>query len=209
MLDVAPPQRGQDVTLVGEFWHAKGIIVEELFKQLYTNASVGEPGTLGHLVKLLDYKDSFGDVKHHRNEADAFLQVAGDGHICAAFMTFTGMATFDSPLPFDPTKTDLQEMLQTFVTQFLTGDDSRLSAAAAATASVADGEQQSSDSSTSTAAAASAGDDEQSPEPDCIRRYASNFTSIMLLLREFDDAIHEGDGERLMRLQKVYLSAVP
>lgn len=159
--------------------------LQVVWSRLYKCTSSQDPGTLFQLRNLINRRNVIKDVRNDMNATEDFFKTVLVGHILTAAMQFFGMED-ESSTPQHPYFTeDLAsqpdsrkwEVLSSCVKQLL---DKYVSASLHChhhPGSI--------------------------PETnDAIYKYACTILSLGLFVSELDDAIREGDGERLCRVWK-------
>ena len=149
-------------------------------------------GTLLQLRNILNRSSVPTDPKKDVNAAEDFLEVVLIGHVVAAGMEILGMETMKDqpndtfPLSEPLSKSQKEQVLKSIahdlVSKFVNLDITVLS--------------DSTDHKTAKT---------KKENKDGILEYAKECLTLCLLKEEFDDAIHEGDGQRLIRCWKFFL----
>ena len=145
-------------------------------------------------------------VKHDYSAVRDFYGLILDAHITAAAMEHLGMCSVEEiptqngfPGSLDSASVDakqkyLSEIVQALITRFMFHYTQPLSAEIDTT----EAEERKDDSCPSTAA-------EKGKHDDYVFNYALSVIGLGLLARNFEDASHEGDGDRLMRCWKMFM----
>lgn len=202
-------ERAQDIDPVGELWHEKVCYLEERSRRHFHAAGTGDIGTWAHIGTLLGLGRGLKDVKHHVYEVESFCRTVDSAFITAAFLDYLQMPAADGSLPFCfpaiPTGDEIAafvKLVEAFVSDICSSE------ATFAVPKISVPEKSTLDewmagrvltvrehARTATRTATTA--------PDSVRNYSVDVVVSGLLLMEFQDAVAEGDGDRLTRLQKV------
>ena len=159
-------------------------------KWLLKNSSNQEPGTLQQLKNLLN-RHLPNDPKGDMNGYEDFLFIIGIGHMMSAAMELLGMTCAeDVPKHFIPSDTSSMNMddKKTTITSFITTFVDRF-------VNLHLLEEKSSTQPQSVI----------SHQIDGVFEYAREVLTLSLLYGEFQDAIREGDGLRILRCWKFFL----
>ena len=157
-----------------------------IWKRLYKPSSSRDFGTMNHLRNIINRRNVVKDPSKNVNSSEDFLMLMLKSHVLAAFMKYLSMDTLESTpdceelhesifLPAD----DRKQILYRFIKKHLND--------------LVD-------------VSATVGDNTQPTESkDHVYNYGSEVISLGLLYAEFNDAIHEGDGLRVVRCYRYFM----
>lgn len=161
-----------------------------VFHRYFHGNSVTDGGTLWQLRCLIHRHNISKDVSKQMNELEDFFKLVGKAHIMAAALHFFGMDdTNEEPkqhawppelVPASSAELSweyLHDILGTFVDQYIMPS----------------------------IAFDITGKPQKGSEKNGIRNYACSLMTDCLVIAEFNDAVHEGDGERMMVIWKLLL----
>lgn len=148
---------------------------QAVWSRFYSTSSVRDKGTLYNLRNLLNRTSVPQNVKKNVNAVEDFLEVLVQGHILAAALKITGLASLED---FDegvgknnPIKQTAVLVVQTFIVPYFFGNE---------------------DPSSGTSA-------------DHVRNYTCDFLAHGLLWYSFRDAIREGDGPAVLQMWRILM----
>ena len=198
---IMPSERLKGLQPVIEDWHAKGVFLEVgtmimqfdtfftytfllfqcVWKGLYSTASVSDGGTMYHLRNLINRRNVTSDPSHNVDPSEDFFITIVEAYILNAAMDLYQMKSLSDD-PVDPSlfsnidynKSEKREAL--------------LKASEKVISKFVDISLETKIQRTS----------------DGIYSYTCEVISLGLLLLEFNDAVHEGDGERILRCWKFF-----
>jgi L1 cell adhesion molecule like protein len=161
-------------------WHTKVSFLGVIYNRLYTNESKGDSGTMSQLKNLINRTNVPVKPKQNVNAADHFFQVVVIAHVIAATLHFFYMNdVHDTPADFlslleDTNSPQSQQQFHSAIVKMISCyvDINQRNEVGVV------------------------------KDKDQVRAYAREVLSLGLLLLEFDDSVHEGDGERLIRVWK-------
>ena len=163
--------------------------VQVIWKRLYKCSSGMDCGTLYQLQKLINRRNVVKEPSKSVAPCEEFFTLVVEAHILEAFMSSFGMQSLDdSPseefFPADSVESHslerrriLMNAVQKLLTKFT---DLSLSFCEDVTSRA-------------------------SSESDTVHEYAKEVLSLGLLLLEFNDAVREGDGDRIVRCWRFFL----
>ena len=153
-------------------------------------------GTLLQLRNLLNRSSVPSDSKRGVNAADDFLQVVLIGHVMSAAMEVLGMNSLDDqPSSVDYSSLGWPRLTREHKCQLLNGISHSVVSKFVNLATLKDNDVKKKKEAKK----------ESESEVDGILEYAKECLTLCLLKAEFDDAVHEGDGQRLLTCWKFLL----
>ncbi len=166
------------------------ILLQIVFQRYFHGGSTTNAGTLWNLRCLIKRNNVSKNVSQQMNQLEDFLHSVAKAHVMAAALLYFGMESKDSKPskntwhPTLPMTTAPQHHWQyllrvvgSFVEEFVMPSFSF-----------------------------SVDDKEKVPDSDhSVRNYARSFMADLLFIEEFKDAVHEGDGDRMLRIWKFLL----
>lgn len=159
--------------------------LQVIYNRLYSNDSKGDGGTLSQLRYLINRTNVPCKPKENVHAAEEFFEAVVTGHIIAAALHFFNMHTiYDSPSShyFDSLKNEntseaQQKLFHSAIVDMI---NSYINFTPFDEVS-------------------------QDQDLDYVSAYAKEVFSLGILLLEFNDSVHEGDGERLANVWKFLL----
>lgn len=190
-----------------------------IWRRLYGHQSNRDGGTLLQLRNLVNRSSVPKDPKSDVNATKDFIYLALVGHVVVAAMEVLGMKSIeDQPtsegFPSSETRLTKDEKKQVLsrITSTITSKFVNLSVILQSTANSKEstgaksGRKKKRKTKRKTKGNASKQDETNSScDVDGVLEYAREFLTLGLLHSEFDDAISEGDGERVLRCWKFFL----
>ena len=163
-------------------------ILQTLVKRLYSFKSAGDKGTLFQLKELV-HRTSFGkDPKHNLKATEDFLETVVFAHITAAAMEIIEREK--------NSLTNFHELYKRIVSDFVKITVPPIEATSDARNTVPSNE-----------ATSDAGDDvvTENAIHDSVYTYAVDLLTMGLFWYAYQDAVREGDGDRIMEVFSSYL----
>ncbi|XP_019863233.1 PREDICTED: uncharacterized protein LOC109592137, partial [Amphimedon queenslandica] len=167
---------------VSEDWHTKVILLEIIWKRLYSTVSITDHGTLQQLRNLINRRNVVSDPKKDVNATEDFLNLVTTSYVLCVAMQKLKMKEIDSSpsvdvLDIGNTKEERKEWIITF-SEEIASEYVDLS---------------------------TFNSDRKIDPEDHVYEYAKEMISLGLFYMEYHDAIREGDGDRVFNCWKYML----
>ena len=152
-------------------------MIQVIWKRLYRDSSSMDGGTLHQLRNLINRRNIPATPKNDVNACEDFLSVIGIAHIIAATVEAMGLESMESSHINSKIPPELQDTAIHHVANELVYSNTNLHLIGEASCSTGDG----------------------------VLDYSREVLTLSLMYAEFNDAIKEGDGDRVIRCWKFLL----